>query len=409
MRLLPWDKTRERCRRAGLAVHVEHLEDRMVLNGSQHSALARAVSISGRITNEVTGRGLGGLTVQLFDADGAKAATTKTGPLGRYAFKGEKPGAYVVHVETPKAFVQTSPTFTNIAPVGAYATNPATGQLYTGVSWSYHTGNNNPENGPVGQDGWVTIAPEGNAAFESPINIKGEPTDLSQYLTINYAPATPKAVINNGAQLQTQFTANKADSIELNGVEYDLSQFHAHDTAENEVNGYHYPMEEHFVNVSSTGAETVVAVFLQLGAHNDSIQPILDAATANLTTSGSSTTLSAPLNFAGLLPSSTQGWFYSGSLTTPPLSQTVNWLVFSTPITLDSAQLKQYEAVASGAGFLPNNREIQPTDGRQVDQFNIDVAYAGATVGGADFTLARKAALKAVSPATATHSTSSNA
>jgi carbonic anhydrase len=36
-----------------------------------------------------------------------------------------------------------------------------------------------------------------------------------------------------------------------------------------------------------------------------------------------------------------QGWFYEGSLTTPTLAQPVNWVVFSTPITLDFAQRQQ--------------------------------------------------------------------
>jgi carbonic anhydrase len=387
-------------RRAHFAVQVERLEGRVALSGFHHAPhVPPSVSVSGRITNEVTGRGIGGVTVQLYDAAGAKVATTRTGPLGNYAFRGEVPGAYVVHAVTPRRFTQTSPTFTDVAPTGSYATNPLTGKPYTGANWSYRTGNNIPANGPVGQNAWSTIAPEGRAAFESPINITGAPTDLSRYLTIRYAPATPKAVINNAAQIQAQFSLATADSIMLNGVESDLTQFHYHDTAENQVNGYTYPMEEHFVNLSATGAETVIAVFMQLGAHNDAIQPVLDAATARLTAPNTSTTLAAPVNFAGLLPTSLQGWFYSGSLTTPPLSQTVNWLVLSTPITLDYAQLKQYEAVANGAGFLPNNRAVQPTDGRQVNQFNIDVAYAGATVGGADFTFARMMTLKPISTA----------
>jgi carbonic anhydrase len=91
------------------------------------------------------------------------------------------------------------------------------------------------------------------------------------------------------------------------------------------------------------------------------------------------------------LPSSLQGWFYEGSLTTPPLSQVYNWLVLATPITLDYAQLKQYEAVAGGAGFLPNNLPTRPLDGRTVNQFNIQVNYAGGIVAEANFTFTRTA------------------
>ena len=147
-------------------------------------------------------------------------------------------------------------------------------------------------------------------------------------------------------------------------------------------------MEEHFVNVSASGAETVVAVFLQIGAHNDSIQPILDAATTHLTAANSTTTISTPIDFAGLLPTSMQGWFFEGSLTTPPLSSPVNWLLLSTPITLDSTQFRQYEAVASGAGSNPNARSILPLAGRTVNQFNFDVNIQGQSIVDANFTVA---------------------
>ena len=146
----------------------------------------------------------------------------------------------------------------------------------------------------------------------------------------------------------------------------------------------------HFVFESAAGAETVLAVFLQLGAHNDALQPILDAARASLTTPGSSTTISTPIDFAGLLPPSMQGWFYQGSLTTPALSQPVNWVVFSTPITLDYGQLQQYETVAKAGGFLPNARPVQPLDGRQVNQFDFDVNFQNQLVASLNFTLARK-------------------
>lgn len=378
----------QRNRVARPSVNVERLETRLALSGSQATLTQPFGTITGRILNEDNGHGLGKVTVQLFGSNGQVVAATKTGPQGRYAFHVKSAGPYVVHAVTPKRFIQTSLTFNNTAPTGVYATNPLTGRPYAGVNWNYRTGNNNPANGPVGPAAWSTIAPAGTLPFESPINISGPPIDLSQVLSIHYNDATPKAIINNGAQIQAQFNNSTNNSIVLDGQAYELSQFHYHDTAENQVAGYTYPMEEHFVNVSASGAETVVAVFLQLGSHNAALQPILDAASAHLTAPNSTTTIDTPIDFAGLLPSNLQGWFYEGSLTTPPLSQPVNWLVLSTPITLDAQQLQQYEAVANGAGFLPNNRPLQPTDGRQVNQSNIDVNYQGQPIRDANFTFA---------------------
>ncbi|MBV8486790.1 MAG: substrate-binding domain-containing protein [Planctomycetaceae bacterium] len=114
------------------------------------------------------------------------------------------------------------------------------------------------------------------------------------------------------------------------------------------------------MNVCATGAEAVLAVLLQQGAHNDALDPVLSAAAEKLTAAGSQTTIQVPIDFSGLLPSNRRGWYFRGSLTTPPLSRPVNWLVFQTPITLDAKQLADYENVARGAGFLPNARPVKP-------------------------------------------------
>jgi carbonic anhydrase len=386
--------------RRRISLKVESLETRLALSSAHHAlplahhvhALATSIgTLKGRITNEVNGRGLAGVKVQLLDANNNVAATTRTGCRGFYAFKMKAAGVYVVHAVTPKKFTQTSPRFSTVATEGGYAINPATGQPYSSTSWSYRTGNNDPANGPVGPPFWGTVAPAGNEPFQSPINITGPTVDLGQYLTINYNDAIPSRVVNNGSQIQTQFNSTGVDTITLDGQVENLTQFHFHVTSENTVNGVSYPMEIHFVNQNAAGALSAVTVFVQLGAHNDALQPLLDIATTHLTTSGSSFAPSTAVNLAGLLPSSLQGWFFAGSLTTPPLSQVVNFLVLSTPITLDYGQLKQYEAVADGAGFLPNNRPIQPLDGRTPNQFNINVNYAGGADSGNSFTFTRTA------------------
>ena len=267
------------------------------------------------------------------------------------------------------------------APVGAY--NPGAGSS----SWNYVTSNDNPANGPVGPYAWDTIAPEGNAPFESPIDLKGPTVDLSQYISVNYPSATPTAMVNNGHQYQVQYTlATTTDSVTVGGTQFKLAQFHYHDPAENHVGGHIYQLEEHFVNTSASGGETVLAVFFKLGAHNNSLDPILNAATTNPT----KPSLTTPVDFAGLLPTNTQGYFFEGSLTTPPLSQPVNWFVYATPITLDYAQLKQYETVAGGSGFLPNARPLQPLDGRMVNEIDANVVFASQSVGGVNFTVAPK-------------------
>jgi len=347
-----------------------------------HDALPAIGTISGTVTN-ASGKPLKKIKVQLINSNNVLAATTVTGVKGRYSFKVLYNGAYVVREVTPSRWTQTSPTFAYTAPEGILAAGDGSN------SWSYNTGNSNPAFGPVGVYSWDTVAPAGDLPFESPINISAPTTDLSKYLSINYNDAKPTQIINNGHQIQVQYPGSPADTITVGGQTFELAQFHYHDPSEHQVYGKGYSMEEHFVNTTAAGAETVVAVFMQLGAYNSALQPILDTATTWLTKPGSSREMSTPIDLSGLLPTSMQGWFYEGSLTTPALSQPVNWFVLSTPITLDSAQLKQYEAVASGAGFLPNARPVQPLDGRQVNQFNFDVNFQNQSVVALNFTLAR--------------------
>ena len=115
----------------------------------------------------------------------------------------------------------------------------------------------------------------------------------------------------------------------------------------------------------------------------------VEALEPRLAMSGATATIAAPVDFTGLLPTETQGYFFQGSLTTPPLSLPVNWFVYSTPITRDHAELVQYEQVAAGSGFLPNARPIQPLDGRRLNENDYNVTFNGASLANLDFGITR--------------------
>ena len=376
-------RTEDRVARRKASPRCESLESRTVLS----TFTAPFGTISGAVINEATGQGMSHIQIQLVNSANRVVGRTFTNAQGLYLFHARNVDAYTVHEVLPRGFFQITPSFSNEEAEGSF--NPATAGTTAAsqsASWNYGFGTN-PAAGPVGPFAWDTIAPAAAFPFQSPINITAPPTNLSAILSVNYASIAPTKAINNGHQIQVQFpTDNTADTISLVGQTADLEQFHFHDPSETTVRGRHATMEEHFVNVNpETGAETVLAVFLQLGRHNDALQPILNAATASLGKSGSSTTSLGAIDFAGLLPSSPMGWFYVGSLTTPPVSQPVNWLVFSTPITLDAAQLAQYEAVANSGGFLPNARPGQALDGRAVNQLDFQLVFGGQGLAGENF------------------------
>ncbi len=306
-------------------------------------------TISGDITNAANDKAMKDIRVQLIGPRGRLVRSTWTNACGEYQFGINTNGPYVVRAVIPRQFVQTSPTFVGTAPSGS--------------------GENLP--------------------FQSPININVPPIDLSKYLTIAYNNTPDGQVINTHHDINVKVPSTGSDSIDVGGRAFKLAAFHYHDPSEDQVDGKAYSMEEHFVNKNAAGAVSVLGVFLQLGAYNPALQPILDAASADPPSSGTTTT-STPIDFAGLLPSSMQGWFFQGSLTTPPFSRTINWFVFAMPITLDSAQLAQYEHVAEASGFLPNARPIQPLDGRQINEFTYNVNFQNQSVTGLNFTLAQR-------------------
>ena len=294
---------------------------------------------------------------------------------GQYQFGVTPNGPHVVREITPSGFVQTSLNFLDTEPRGAYLPG------YGDGSWNYTSTNTNPTAGPVGPAGWSSITTAAGYSFNSPFDITTPAINLSSLLSVNYTPAVPEQIVNNGHQIRVQFKSSTSDTVTLGGRVFTLSQFHFHGPAENTLHGYVYPMEVHFVNVSATGAETVLAVFLKPGAHNDALDPVLNAASAKLTAANSQTTINSPIDFSGLLPSNKQGWYLHGSLTTPPLSLPVNWFVFQTPITLDAKQLAECERVARR---LPAQRaadqapQTEPSRGRA----GFDIRFREAEVDG---------------------------
>ncbi|XP_053299131.1 carbonic anhydrase isoform X2 [Pleuronectes platessa] len=114
----------------------------------------------------------------------------------------------------------------------------------------------------------------------------------------------------------------------------------------------------------------VVGVFLKIGAANPRLQKVLDALDV-IKTKGKQTTF-ANFDTKTLLPVSLDYWTYDGSLTTPPLLESVTWIVLREPISVSSAQMAKFRSLLfTGEGEAPfcmedNYRPPQPLKGRRV-------------------------------------------
>ena len=120
-------------------------------------------------------------------------------------------------------------------------------------------------------------------------------------------------------------------------------------------------MEAHLVHRSADGLLAVIGVFINAGAENE----FLAAFREEFPMEEGEVETETMINVAELLPADLGYSTYSGSLTTPPCSEIVTWIVLKTPIEASLAQIDRMD-VAFGANARPvqalNRREIQATE-----------------------------------------------
>ncbi|XP_043458178.1 carbonic anhydrase 1 isoform X1 [Prionailurus bengalensis] len=252
--------------------------------------------------------------------------------------------------------------------------------------WGY-----DDHNGP---EQWGKLYPIADGNNQSPIDIKTSETKRDTSLkpiSVSYNPATAKEIINVGHSFHVSFEDNDNRSVLRGGPlseSYRLSQFHFHwgrtndYGSEHTVDGVKYSGELHIVHwnsakyssfaeaASQADGLAIIGVLMKVDKANPRLQKVLDALNA-VKTKGKR----APFtNFdpSTLLPSSLDYWTYFGSLTHPPLHESVIWIICKESIGISPEQLAQFRSLLSnveGDKAVPiqhNNRPPQPLKGRIV-------------------------------------------
>nr|AEY83562.1 carbonic anhydrase 2 [Gymnocypris przewalskii]AEY83563.1 carbonic anhydrase 2 [Gymnocypris przewalskii ganzihonensis] len=252
-------------------------------------------------------------------------------------------------------------------------------------AWGY-ANHNGPEK-------WCESFPVANGPRQSPIDIQPSGAsydDSLKALKLQYDPSTSLDILNNGHSFQVTFADDDDSSTLTEGPisgKYRLKQFHFHWGAsddkgsEHTVEGKCYPAELHLVHwntaypsfgeaASKPDGLAVVGVFLEIGAENPSLQKLLDAMDA-IKCKGTQTSFT---NFdpTVLLPKSLDYWTYLGSLTTPPLLESVTWIVCKQSVSVSSEQMKKFRSLLFTAEheeaccMVNNYRPPQPLKDREV-------------------------------------------
>jgi len=221
------------------------------------------------------------------------------------------------------------------------------------IHWDYE-GEGGPEN-------WSKLDPKNTACAigqrQSPIDIRdGIKVDLES-IKFNYRPSTFR-IVDNGHTIQVEVGEN---SINLTGKSYELVQLHFHRPSEEKVNGQRFDMVVHLVHKSDEGQLAVVAVLLERGSENPFIQTLWN----NLPLERN-TPVQPPatqIDLASLLPATRSYYTYMGSLTTPPCSEGVLWLVMKQPVQVSQDQINIFSRL-----YRNNARPIQSSAGRVIKE-----------------------------------------
>jgi carbonic anhydrase len=192
---------------------------------------------------------------------------------------------------------------------------------------------------------------------QSPIDLPARPmiSDLED-LTFDYED-THVAISNTGKTVQ--YSYDPGSVLLVGDARYELMQFHFHAHSEHAVAGTLLPMELHLVHKNQAGQLLVVGVFIVTGDHN----PTFDLANWPELPSASDGALDIPtatFNASELVPDGPT-YRYLGSLTAPPCSGDVSWIVFQRPITLDTAQIAMFTRL-----YSHNVRPLQPLGDRRL-------------------------------------------
>lgn len=214
---------------------------------------------------------------------------------------------------------------------------------------------------------WETCGGLGADARQSPIDLRDAVADRRlRWLRLRTYPTTID-IFNNGHTIEQSYE-DTGSTIVFDGRQYYLQQFHFHTLSEHTVRGSHSIMEMHGVFQNGSEYVVVAQLFKEGRRAHAFLQTLIDAGLP--ARDGDSTQTGDPIDFRSGLTHTGHYYTYAGSLTTPPCSETVTWVVLARPAPMSADQYQAFR------GILGNNfRPLQSTNDRQVRR-SVPIAVA---------------------------------
>lgn len=263
--------------------------------------------------------------------------------------------SYDVRISTRSTLSPAAPTAAakgTARPIGK-TTKQNHGPGAGAVHWGYQ--------GDAGPAAWAGLKSEYSLCMtgerQSPIDIRGG-------LAVNLDPvrfdyqASKFAVLDDGHTVQVQPAPGNV--ITVGARRFELQQLHFHRPSEERIDGRQFEMSLHLVHQDEQGKLAIVALLFDEGPPNAVVQHVWN----NLPLErGEAMPAREALELAALLPNDRRYYTYMGSMTTPPCSEGVQWIVMRAPQSLTPAQIAIFSRI-----YPMNARPLQSAAGRRILQ-----------------------------------------
>ena len=137
-------------------------------------------------------------------------------------------------------------------------------------------------------------------------------------------------------------------------------QFHFHRPSEERIDGRQFELSVHLVHKDDQGRLAVVTVLMDKGQPQAVVQKVWN----NLPLEKNEEMAArVPMDVSEILPTDRRYFTYMGSLTTPPCSEGVQWIVMRQPVTMSAEQIDLFARI-----YPMNARPVQQASGRRILQ-----------------------------------------
>lgn len=218
------------------------------------------------------------------------------------------------------------------------------------IIWTYE--------GDHGPQAWGDLKPEyglcKNGVEQSPIDLVFKKPKTNRPIKVSYKESLVR-VEDDGRTVKVHFEGG--NTIEIEGQTFELQHAEFHTASEHTISGNRLPMELQLVHANPSGELAILGVILIEGpAH-----PIIETVWQNMPIQKEvEKEVNEKINPEDFIPQTRTYYNYTGSLTSPPCTEGVNWNVFNTPVTLSKEQILTFRQL-----YPSNNRPIQPLGPRK--------------------------------------------